>query len=366
MSVYIIAEAGVNHNGSLELAKDLVRLAGESGADAVKFQTFRTEKLVTSSARKAAYQTENDASSSTQEEMLKRLELSDEEFIELSRFSKECGIDFLTTCFDKESLEVICKKTDPKVLKIGSGDLTNLPLIIDHARTGREIIISTGMATLSEVEDALAALAFGYLCEGVHSPLSYQWLKRNFLSADKIEKIADKVTILHCVTDYPARPEDLNLGAIRQLSGAFKLKVGYSDHSLGMEACCAAVALGASCIEKHITLDKTMVGPDHAASASPQEFKAFVNAIRNLELALRPRIKAPTEREVANMEVARKYLVAARHIAPGETLNEDNLAIKRSASGLLPSQYWGLLGTVSERSYEAGENIVIAGYLSEQ
>jgi len=365
MSVYIIAEAGVNHNGSLELAKDLVKIAAETGADAVKFQTFKTEKLVTSSARKAAYQTENDASSSTQEEMLKRLELSNEAFVELSHLSKDYGIDFLTTCFDKESLEFICEKTDVRVLKIGSGDLTNLPLIIDHAKTGRDIIISTGMATLSEVEDALAALAFGYLSTDMNNPLSYQWLKRNFMNADKIERISDKVTILHCVTDYPARPEDLNLDAIRQLGVAFKIKVGYSDHSLGIGACCAAVALGASCIEKHITLDKAMTGPDHAASASPQEFKDFVEAIRNLELALRPKIKAPTERELANMEVARKYLVAARDIAPGEVLSEDNLAIKRCTSGLLPSQYWSLLGTKAERGYEAGESIVAEGCLSE-
>ncbi|WP_313026062.1 N-acetylneuraminate synthase [Pseudomonas lopnurensis] len=357
MSVYVIAEAGVNHNGSLALAKELVRVASECGADAVKFQTFITEKLVTRHAKKAEYQKENDASSSTQAEMLKRLELSYEDFSELSEECKKYNIDFMTTCFDSDSLDIICRTTSPKVLKVGSGDLTNLPFLIEHARKGVNVIISTGMATLSEVEDALAALAFGYLTESGTQPKNYRWLKHNYFTAEAIEHIKGKVTILHCVTDYPAQPQDLNLDAIRQLREAYKLHVGYSDHALGMEACCAAVALGATCLEKHITLDKTMTGPDHAASSSPHEFKEFVTAIRNLELALRPKIKAPTKRELANLEVARKYLVAAADIAPGELFTKDNVEIKRSATGMLPNQYWDLLGRPAQKAYRIGESI---------
>lgn len=357
MSVYIIAEAGVNHNGSFELAKELVKVASECGADAVKFQTFKTEKLVTSKAKKADYQNENDSSSSTQEEMLRRLELSYSEFIELSEECEKYGIDFLTTCFDKESLDVICREVKPKLLKVGSGDLTNLPLLIDHARTGINIVISTGMATLAEVEDALAALAFGYFCQELDAPPSYRWLKHNYFTADKIERLKGKVTILHCVTDYPAHPEALNLSAITQLKTAYKLEAGYSDHSLGIEACCAAVALGASCLEKHITLNKSMPGPDHAASSSPEEFMAFVKAIRNLELALKPSIKAPTSRELANLEVARKYLVAAKDIEKGELFTQENIEIKRSATGTPPHQYWDLIGKPAQLAYTTGESI---------
>lgn len=357
MSVYIIAEAGVNHNGSVEMAKDLIRAASECGADAVKFQTFKTEKLVTGTAKKAKYQDENDDSSSTQEEMLRRLELSDADFIALSKECDQYDIDFLTTCFDSESLQVVCETISPKVLKVGSGDLTNLPLIVDHARTGKKIIISTGMATLSDVEDALAALAFGYLCQEGGDPPNYQWLKQNYFRPEMIEQLGDKVTILHCVTDYPAQAQDLNLDAILQLKQAYKLDVGYSDHSLGMEACCAAVALGAICLEKHLTLDKALPGPDHAASASPQEFKNFVGAIRNLELALTPRVKAPTQRELGNLEVARKYLVAKRDIQPGEVFSTENIEIKRSALGMSPSQYWDILGQEAKKAYICGEKI---------
>lgn len=356
MSVYVIAEAGVNHNGSMELAIKLIEAAKDVGADAVKFQTFKTEKLVTKEAKKAAYQNENDSQSSSQEEMLRRLELSDEQFIELAKICEENGIEFLTTCFDKDSLKVICDQVNPKVLKVGSGDLTNLPLIIEHARIGMDIIISTGMATMSEVEDALAALAFGYI-DDREAPESYRWLKHNYYTADMLEKISDKVTILHCVTDYPAKHEDLNLDAVCQLSNVYKMKVGYSDHSLGNEACCAAVALGAVCIEKHLTLDKDLPGPDHAASSSPEEFRDLVRSIRNLEKSLQPRIKAPTPREKANLEIARKYIVAAKDIEVGEELNEHNLEIKRSGSGLLPSQYWDLLGKKAHQAYAVGQGI---------
>ena len=356
MKTYIIAEAGVNHNGDFNLAKELVRAAAECGADAVKFQTFKASQLVTKSARKAEYQNENDASTSSQQEMLKKLELTNEEFIALNLECQKYNIDFLTTCFDKESLGVICKETNPSLLKIGSGDLTNLPLIVEHAKTGRDIIISTGMATLAEVEDAIAALAFGYLSER-DEPESYAWMKRDYFTDEKLKLIKERVTILHCVTDYPAKPEDLNLDAIGQLKRIYNFSVGYSDHSLGIEACCAAVALGASCLEKHITLDKSMVGPDHAASASPSEFKVLVNAIRNLEKALIPRVKAPTERERANIAVARTYLVAGARISKGEIYTKKNLIIKRAGSGIVPSKYWDLMGSKAGKDYLVDESI---------
>ncbi len=356
MSVYIIAEAGVNHNGSMDMAFELIKAACECKADAIKFQTFKTNKLVTNNARKAKYQDENDSTSSTQAEMLKQLELTDEQFIELSKECKRQGIDFLTTCFDSESLDIIYNRVNPKQLKIGSGDLTNLPLIIDHARTGRDIIISTGMATMADVEDALAALAFGYL-EKSGMPQGYNWLKLNYFTEEKISKVRDKITILHCVTDYPAQPKDLNLDAIRQMRDVYKINVGYSDHSLGIEACCAAVALGATCLEKHITLDQSLPGPDHKASASPQEFKALVDAVRNLEKALVPRIKAPTYRERANLEVARKYLVAARPITKGECFTSENIEIKRSEIGIAPRHYWEILGKPAMRNFSPGDSI---------
>jgi N-acetylneuraminate synthase len=358
MSVYIIAEAGVNHNGDFLLAKELIRVAHECGADAVKFQTFNTDKLVTSDARKAEYQHENDSSTSSQADMLRRLELSDEQFIELSKECGRVGIDFLTTCFDSDSLSVICNNTKLGRLKIGSGDITNLPLIIDHARTGLDVIISTGMSTLGEVEDALAALAFGYLSETA-SPQNYHWLKLNYFTEDKISRIRDKVTILHCVTDYPASHEDLNLHAIRVMKEAYGINTGYSDHSLGIEACCAAVALGATCLEKHLTLNRELPGPDHKASSTPEEFKALVMAVRNLEKSMRRQLKTPTSRERSNLEVARKYLVAATSIVEGERFTVNNIEVKRSKMGLSPRQYWDVLGKTAVKSFAPGESICL-------
>ena len=356
MSIYIIAEAGVNHNGSMSMAFELIHAAHECGADAVKFQTFKTEKLVTRDARKASYQNENDSSTSSQSEMLKQLELTDVQFIELSEECKRVGIDFLTTCFDSSSLEVICRETRLKKLKIGSGDITNLPLIIDHSRTGLDIIISTGMSTMSEIEDALAAIAFGHSTKS-GNPENYDWLKLNYFTEDKIARIRDKVTILHCVTDYPASHEDLNLNAIKIIQQAYGINTGYSDHTLGLEACCAAVALGATCLEKHLTLDPSLPGPDHKASAAPEDFKALVTATRNIEKSMIPLIKSPTVRERSNLEVARKYLVAAIDISEGECFTAENVDIKRSKIGISPQLYWDVIGKSAKRNFSQGESI---------
>jgi len=358
MSTYIIAEVGVNHNGDMELAKELIRIAAKCGADAVKFQTFIAEELVTTDAKKAVYQNENDSSSTSQYEMLKELELSNAQFSELNSYSKKHEIDFITTCFDFKSLEGVCREINPSLLKIGSGELTNLPFLIEHARTKKNIIMSTGMATLSEVEDALSALAYGYLSDTVLPPNNYLWLKSKYFNHDSVAYLQDKVTLLHCVTDYPANPDDLNLRAIPLLKHAFGLDVGYSDHSLGIEASCAAITLGATCIEKHITIDKNLKGPDHLASATPEEFLGFVQAIRNVERALISKIKAPSFREIANIEVARKYVVAAKCIEKGQEISLQDLEVKRSKLGRPPKDIWAIAGTISEKAYIKGENLL--------
>lgn len=357
MSVYIIAEIGVNHNGSVDLAKELILSAAKCGADAVKFQTFKSEELVTKSANKARYQRENDDSTSTQYEMLKKLELTDEDFFELDKYCSDCNIDFMTTCFDLGSLRAITSSLEPKFLKIGSGEITNIPFLIEHAKTGRDIILSTGMSTLGEIEDALAALAFGYKPGNTNKIKNFSDIKFNLYNSKSFDLLKEKVKLLHCVTDYPAAPSDLNLKAISILINSFGLEVGYSDHSIGIEASCAAVALGASCLEKHITLDKNLEGPDHKASATPDEFKQLVNAIRNLELALDKKVKAPSEKEKENIPIARKYIVADKPIKKGEKISAEMLAIKRSSFGRSPKDWWSIIDSYAQRDYESGENI---------
>lgn len=356
MTIYVIAEAGVNHNGSIETAVSLIEAAASCGADAVKFQTFNADELATDRVETARYQRRDSVENTSQREMLSRLELTMDDFLFLSKKCVENDIDFITTCFDSQSLNSMMHKLRPPVLKVGSGDLTNLPFLIEHSRTGKNIILSTGMSSLAEVEDAIAALAYGYLSEA-GSPESYIWLKNNFFTEKCVSKIRDKVTLLHCTTDYPAQPEDLNLKAISILQAAFQFKTGFSDHSIGMEACCAAVTLGATCIEKHLTLDKRMPGPDHLASASPPEFTELVLAIRNLEKALFPAIKAPCGPEITNLGVARKYLVADAEIKAGQKFSENNIAIKRTGYGTAPKHYWDIIGTTSPGDLYPGDPI---------
>ncbi len=332
MSVFIIAEAGVNHNGSVKLAKKLIDVAVEAGVDAVKFQTFKAEKLVSKNAQKAEYQKKNlDDSDDSQFNMLKKLELDVTTHKELIEYCKSKNIMFLSTPFDHESIEMLCD-LGLKIFKIPSGEITNLPYLRHIGSLGKEVILSTGMADLGEIEDALDILV------NAGTP-------------------KEKITVLHANTMYPTPMEDVNLNAMRTIGLAFDVAFGYSDHTLGIEVDIAAVAMGASCIEKHFTLDKSMEGPDHKASLEPDELKAMVNAIRNIELALGSSVKKPSKSETPNMKVARKSLVASRTIKKGELFSEENLSIKRPGSGISPMRFDEMIGTSAIKDYVEDELI---------
>jgi N,N'-diacetyllegionaminate synthase len=314
--VFIIAEAGVNHNGSFDLAMQLVDAAQASGADAVKFQTFRAERLATADAHKAAYQERTTAGSESQFEMLRRLELSEEAHKMLLKHCRQSGIQFLSSPFDLPSVDFL-HSLDVPCFKVPSGEITNHPLLRSVARTGRPVILSTGMSTLGEVEEAVQVLQ----------------------SAGTSE-----LTLLHCVTEYPAPFAEVNLRAMHTLRTAFGLPVGYSDHTPGIEIAIAAVSLGAVVIEKHFTLDRALPGPDHAASLEPAELGQMVAAIRHVEEALGTGIKAPAPCELPNLSVARKSVVAARNLPAGHRLTPDDLDVKRPGNGLAPKFLQALIG----------------------
>jgi N-acetylneuraminate synthase len=354
--IRIIAEAGVNHNGDEALAVALIDAAHRAGVDVVKFQTFKAANLVTRQAKQAAYQTANTGKEESQFAMLSRLELSFDAHLRLIAHCESLGIAFLSTAFDTESLDFLVNRLKLQTLKIPSGELTNAPFVLAHARTGCELIVSTGMATLAEVEAALGVIAFG-----LTAPQDAQPGEAAFMAAYASEAgqaaLANKVTLLHCTTEYPAPMVDINLKAMDTLSHAFRLPVGYSDHSQGITIPVAAVARGACLIEKHFTLDCNMEGPDHKASLEPDELAAMVRGIRDVELALGDGIKGPRPSEIKNKEIARKSLVAACDIEVGAILCADNLAIKRPGDGMSPYAYWQLLGQPTKRAYQAGEPI---------
>ena len=352
----IIAEAGVNHNGQEKLAFALVDAAYRAGADIVKFQTFRAKNLVTNEANQAEYQVKNTQNKESQLAMLSRLELSLETHRNLVKRCKTLGIEFLSTAFDLESLDFLVNDLGLTRLKLPSGEITNAPLVLAHARAGCDLIVSTGMATLSEIETALGVIAFGYTVDEKTEP-SMQAFREAYASESGQKILRKKVTILHCTTEYPAPMEEINLRAMDTLGRAFDLAAGYSDHSEGITIPIAAVARGATLIEKHFTLDKNMHGPDHKASLEPQELEAMVKAIRQTEIALGSSIKIPTASEVKNKSAARKSLVAAVDIGEGEKLTESNLAIKRPGNGLSPYRYWELIGSKAKKKYMAGELI---------
>ena len=329
MSVYIIAEAGVNHNGSIELAKRLVDEAVIAGVDCVKFQTFIAEAIVSKNARMAEYQKNNTGSDQSQYGMLKKLELKFEDFIELKRYCEEKGITFLSTAFDTESIEFLASLPLSQ-WKIPSGELTNLPYLIQIAKKGKPIILSTGMANLSEVDDAVFAL-------------------RN--------AGAEEITILHCTTEYPAPFEEVNLRAMEAMRLRFNLPIGYSDHTQGIEVPIAAVAMGATVIEKHFTLDRTMEGPDHKASLEPNELKAMVKAIRHIEQALGNGEKNVSVSEGKNKAIARKSIIAKRAIKKGEIFSEENLTVKRPGTGVSPMRWFDVIGKNAIRDFEEDEMI---------
>lgn len=354
--IRIIAEAGVNHNGDESLAFALVDAAHQAGADVVKFQTFKAANLVTQQARQAAYQKANTGKEESQFAMLSRLELSFDAHLRLIKHCKSLGIEFLSTAFDNESLGFLVNELSLPTLKIPSGELTHAPFVLAHARTGCELIVSTGMATLAEVESALGVIAFGFTASGDAIPSEAAFMTA-YASAAGQAALAQKVTLLHCTTEYPAPVVDINLKAMDTLAHAFHLPVGYSDHSQGITIPIAAVARGACLIEKHFTLDRTMEGPDHKASLEPNELMAMVRGIRDVELALGDGIKGPRQSEIKNKEIARKSLVAGCDIKQGTLFSVENLAIKRPGNGMSPYAYWQLLEQPAKRDYLAGELI---------
>lgn len=352
--VIVIAEAGVNHNGSPEMALRLVDAAAETGADFVKFQTFRAEALVTAAAPKADYQNRNAPETKSQLEMLKALELDRAAHEALIARCAEKGIGFLSTPFDPESVDLLTRTLGLKLVKVSSGDLTNAPLLLQLARSGADLIVSTGMATLEEVEDALSVLAFGYMEQGAPSGDAF---KRAFADPAARATLAGKITLLHCTSDYPAKLDDINLRAMDTLAARFGIPTGYSDHSVGIAVSIAAAARGARVIEKHFTLDRTLPGPDHKASIETAEFKQMVDAIRAVGRSLGVAAKAPTAAELSTRKVARKAIVAARPISRGEAFTLDNLTVKRAGEGIAPIRLWEVVGRQARRAYAADEAI---------
>lgn len=356
MSVKVIAEAGVNHNGDETLAFKLVDAAKKAGADVVKFQTFKAKNLVNASAKQADYQIKNTQRTESQLEMLRRLELSFDAHHRLIKYCNDIGIEFLSTAFDLESLDFLVNELKLTTLKLPSGEITNAPLILEHAKTQCELIVSTGMATLAEIELALGIIAFGYLNQPLTLPTQENF-EAAYYSKKGQELLKERVTILHCTTEYPAPMEDINLTAMNTLAAAFNLPIGYSDHSEGISIPVAAVALGAQIIEKHFTLDKMMEGPDHKASLEPIELSEMVASIRKVEVALGDGLKGPRPSEIKNKAIVRKSLVANRRILKGEIFSSENLGIKRPGGGLQPINYWSLVGEKSEFEYVEGDLI---------
>jgi N-acetylneuraminate synthase len=355
--VYIIAEAGVNHNGSLEMAKQLIEVAAEAGVDAVKFQTFKAENLVSKDAPKAGYQQKMTSSEETQYEMLKKLELSEEFHDVLVKCCQQCGVQFLSTPFDEHSLELLTQKFNLQYIKVPSGEITNAPFLLKIAGTGKSVILSTGMSTLGEVENALKVLAFGYTNENSNFP-SLLDFEQAYVSEQGQEALKEKVILLHCTTEYPAPLSEVNLRAMDTLHNAFSLSVGYSDHTEGIAVSVAAVARGAVIIEKHFTLNRDLPGPDHKASLEPEELKNMVRSIRQIEVALGNPVKLPTVSEVNNKQIARKSLVAIKGIKKGEVFSTDNIGVKRPGNGISPFYYWEWLGKVADKEYSMEEKII--------
>lgn len=352
--VYIIAEAGVNHNGQRDLAFALVDAAAEAGADAVKFQTFDAAKLASKSAPKAAYQKQSTDAAESQLAMLRKLELPREWHAGLQAHARQKGIEFLSTAFDTDSLAFLVDLGMP-LFKIPSGELTNGPLLWQFARTGKPLVLSTGMATLSEVEQGLAIVAHALSAETEPASIDDVW--RSWSRADWRARLHGHVTLLHCTSQYPTPFAEVNLRGMDTLAQAFGLPVGYSDHTEGILIPVAAVARGAKIIEKHFTLDRSLPGPDHKASLEPAELTQMVRDIRALQAALGDGGKTPQPSEWDTRQAARQQVVAARDIAAGSVLARADLSTARCGSGLPPTALWGLVGLRTGRAYVAGDVI---------
>ncbi len=328
MAVLVIAETGVNHNGDLKLARRLIEAAAGAGADVVKFQTFSPDRLVSKTAAQAEYQQKN-APNETQYQMLKALALPSDAFAQLAANCSACHIGFASSPFDREDIDILAG-LDMPFWKIPSGEITNLPYLLKIAQTGKPVILSTGMSELEEIKIAVNILR---------------------------ENGAGEITVLHCNTEYPTPFEDVNLRAMETLRKELDVPVGYSDHTPGIEAAIAAVAMGAIVIEKHFTMDKTMEGPDHKASLEPDELAAMVRAIRHIEKAMGSGVKAPSSSELKNRPVARKSIVAKHAIQKGELLTEENIAVKRPGTGISPMRWFEILGTTAVRNFAEDEMI---------
>lgn len=329
--VIVIAEAGVNHNGSIQLAKQLIDVAVEAGVDIVKFQTFKAENLVSKDAKKADYQIENTRNTESQFEMLKKLELTEQQHIELMSYCKQKKIHFWSTAFDNDSINLL-KRLGINLWKIPSGEITNLPYLEKIGSFNEKVIISTGMCNMQEIEEAITVLT-------------------------NAGTAIQNITILHCNTEYPTPMCDVNLLAINTIKKKFKTKVGYSDHTQGIEVPIAAVAIGATVIEKHFTLDRGMEGPDHKASLEPNELKQMVMGIRNIELAIGNGVKEPSPSEQKNKAIARKSIVAKRNIEIGEIFTVDNITTKRPANGINPMEWYNVLGKKATTNFTIDEPI---------
>lgn len=331
--ILIIAEAGINHNGSLDMARQIIEAASEAGADIVKFQTYIANAIVTQGTDKAKYQKETTGDSESQYEMLKKLEMNRDSHIKLMTYCDKKGVEFLSSPFDHNSIDMLAK-LKLKRFKVPSGEITNLPYLRHIGKYGKPTILSTGMSTLKEIEAALKVL------EAAGTP-------------------RDKITVLHCNTEYPTPMKDVNLNAMLTIRDTFSIQVGYSDHTLGVEVPIAAVAIGATVIEKHFTLDRNLPGPDHCSSLEPDELEAMVHAIRNIEKAFGDGIKRPSISEEKNKPCVRKSIVAKRDIKKGEILTEENLAVKRPGIGISPMRWDEVIGSVAIKDWKADELIEV-------
>ena len=355
--VLVIAEAGVNHCGDVDMALRLVDAAAEAGADVVKFQTFSADRLAGAAAPKAAYQDRNDPAHASQLEMLRALELPHEAFVRIIEHCRAREIAFLSTPFDIGSVDFLTETLGVSAIKIGSGDLTNAPLLHHAARAGKPLIVSTGMADMAEVEEAMGviALALGFGPEGTDpSPAA---AARAWAAPGAREAVAERVTVLHCTSQYPAAPEAVNLRAMVTMGAALDVPVGYSDHTLGLSVSVAATAMGARAIEKHLTLDRSLDGPDHLASLEPEEMGRMITMIRETEVALGDGVKRPHQSELDTRAVARQSLVAACPIAAGEPFTPDALTTMRVGGGMAPIHLWTLAGRTASKDYEPGDPI---------
>lgn len=354
--VQIIAEAGVNHNGEESLAIELIDKAVLCGADIIKFQTFVAEDLVSKKAKQAEYQKKNSKKIEPQFNMLKKLELNHDTFLRLQKYSEKKGIKFLSTAFDIKSLKFLTNNLNLDTLKIASGELTNAPLILEHAKTKKNIILSTGMATFEEIEKTLGIFAFGFINKKGAVP-SVKSFQNAYNSELGVQALKQKITVMHCTTQYPTPHEAINLNVIDSLRDKFRLDVGFSDHSDSVVVPSLAVTKQVKVIEKHLTLDTLMEGPDHKASLNPEQFKVMVENIRLAELSLGTGEKKLSKEEIENKKVSRKSIYASRDIKRGEVFEEKSITVKRPELGISPYEYWVTLGTSASKNYSKGEKI---------